>query len=141
MSRAPNELDCSSLTKWAYAQKGVWLPRLSVQQCQIGEQVDERQMRAGDLVFTEGLRSNFIVPETRMTVGHVGITTSEDTVLHAAYKERTVTETPYKLFAKKGLRTIRRIIPEHSTYTVIVPQGYEIETSDDLRWLILRKLK
>src|SRR3989338_3495913 len=54
LSEAPEIFDCSSLIKWLYAQKGIWLPRRSIQQREMGEIVSLEDIIAGDLVFTSG---------------------------------------------------------------------------------------
>src|SRR3989338_8780587 len=39
-SEAPAVVDCSSFIKWLYAQRGIWLPRRSIQQRELGEAVN-----------------------------------------------------------------------------------------------------
>lgn len=46
-------LDCSGLTKWAYGQAGVDLPRLAQDQT-VGEQVPQSQIEPGDLAVWDG---------------------------------------------------------------------------------------
>ncbi|MBT6294905.1 MAG: hypothetical protein HOJ25_04440, partial [Candidatus Magasanikbacteria bacterium] len=36
MSQAPNIVDCSSFVKYLFGKKGMWLPRISIQQRECG---------------------------------------------------------------------------------------------------------
>ena len=137
MDEAPPVFDCSSFTKYLYAQKGVWLPRLSVQQKR--ESVAADTPSPGDLVFTTGYR-NFYDTDPRENIGHVGIATGVGTVIHATNGTGGVVESTYTDFNNHEPRGIRRILtPE--TFTLEQPNAeHLIETSDDFRWLILKNL-
>lgn len=63
----PTTFDCSGLTKWAYAQVGIVLPRTSAQQASFGSAVDRTQLTRGDLVFFD------TVDDRSTRVEHVGI--------------------------------------------------------------------
>jgi cell wall-associated NlpC family hydrolase len=132
LHKAPGIVDCSSFTKWLYAQKGIWIPRLSVQQYAEGADGKGDDESPGDLVFTLG-RQNLYQP------GHVGIRTGEGTVIQASFEERGVVETGYESFVAKGCNGIRRIIPANGLRT-FTSQKRKIECSDDFRWLILKNL-
>jgi cell wall-associated NlpC family hydrolase len=43
--------DCSGLVQWAYAEAGVRLPRVAVDQAQAGEGVPRDQLQVGDVLF------------------------------------------------------------------------------------------
>lgn len=47
----PNVWDCSGLTKAAYARVGIYLPRTSEDQSEVGTRVSLSELRQGDLVF------------------------------------------------------------------------------------------
>jgi peptidoglycan hydrolase-like protein with peptidoglycan-binding domain len=66
--------DCSGLTQWAMAQRGISLPRTSYSQFGVGMAVDRASIQAGDLVFfdTDGTGAS-----------HVGIATSNSSVISA----------------------------------------------------------
>jgi hypothetical protein len=53
-SEAPSVVDCSSFIKWLYGERGIWLPRRTIQQRNLGEAVDLDHLCAGDVVFTSG---------------------------------------------------------------------------------------
>jgi cell wall-associated NlpC family hydrolase len=63
----PGSFDCSGLVQTSYKAAGVYLPRVSRQQCGAGKQVSLRSLRAGDLLFYARVTSN------RRTIYHVGM--------------------------------------------------------------------
>jgi len=140
-NEAPQIVDCSSLIVWLYGQKGIWLPRLTIQQREFGTQVNTCRMRAGDLVFTSGYKDHLPTDQTE-GVGHVGMATNDETVIHAAGRLVGVIESSLQDFiGEKELRGRKRIIPDNShIFTFITPDEQEIEWSDDIRWIILESL-
>ncbi len=142
LREAPRVFDCSSLVKYVYGQRGIWLPRRSIQQRETGTAVDLADLRAGDLVFCSGHR-NYFDTDPQDGVGHVGIATGSDTVVHAANKRLGVTEVTLDGFlgSEETFRGVRRLIPdEKDTVTFQCPRWREVETSDDLRWIVLQRL-
>jgi cell wall-associated NlpC family hydrolase len=134
---APNKVDCSSFIKWLYGQLGVWIPRRTIQQWLFGQPVELAQVAAGDLVFTRGLHT-YYTDDYGHEVGHVGLATGQDTVVHAANSQSGVTESPMQAFCKRpGLTGVRRVVPLDRVVTLEVPDHREVETSDDLRWMLL----
>jgi cell wall-associated NlpC family hydrolase len=142
LSEAPHVFDCSSFTKYLYSQRGIWLPRRSIQQRETGTAVNLADARAGDLVFCSGHRDYFDTdPEDG--VGHVGILTGGDTVVHAANRRLGVIEVAVKDFlgSEDAFRGVRRLIQDtKDTITLQCPESREVETSDDLRWIVLQRL-
>ncbi len=138
MSVAPQIVDCASFTKWLYAQCGIWMPRRSVQQRDYGDEVKSGEEIAMDLVFTTGIK-NYYREDIPNGVGHVGIVTNPGTVIHAASETLGVVESPMESFIIDiKFRGIRRYIPTGSKiHTFEIPPGFDIETSDDIRWLIV----
>ena len=138
-SEAPAVVDCSSLIKYLYGQKGIWLPRRTIQQCQLGEKIDPKDIRKGDVIFKSG-RINYTNPLVPKGVGHVGIATGEGTVIHAMNKQNNVVETSLEKFiAREKLRDIRRYISlSNDCVTLQTPKNREIETSDDIYWVLFQ---
>src|SRR5581483_8936836 len=66
--QAPFTVDCSTLTKWVYSKAGVWLPRHSIDQRDMGLHVEIG--KAGDLVFMKGSQPYWKECDTD-GVGHV----------------------------------------------------------------------
>ncbi len=139
VSKAPDVIDCSSYMKWLYAHLGIWIPRRSVQQRWHGEPVGVDDVAALDLVFTTGFK-NYYIDDHSDGVGHVGMVTESRTVIHAASKEHGLMETPIASFLIDiKHRGIRRYIPKGApVITLEVPAGTDIETSDDIRWLLVQ---
>lgn len=138
---APEVLDCSSFTVWLYGQRGIALPRYSIQQYETCFPVRLEQAKAGDLVFSEGFRSYFR-EDPELGIGHVGIVTSDRTVVHAANSRQGIIEDQFTAWSdRKGFRGIRRVIhPGMPLVTLETPPSAEVQTSDDIRWKILQHL-
>lgn len=86
----PSSWDCSGLTMRAFAQVGIRLPHQSGQQGRYGRSIPRSQVRAGDLVAYGG---------------HVGIATSNRTMVHAANPRKGVVHT-----AIYGSPSFRRLV-------------------------------
>jgi cell wall-associated NlpC family hydrolase len=127
------------LIKWLYGQRGIWLPRRSIQQRALGQAVELHELREGDVVFTSG-RINYYDTDPSCGVGHVGIATGEGTIVHAANSRVGIIETTVEDFISgEKLRGIRRYVPKDSeVVTVTTPPQREVETSDDIQWILLQ---
>lgn len=140
LREAPGVVDCSSLTKWLYGQRGIWLPRRSIQQAACGEPVARGEELSGDLIFVSGHR-DYYHDDPSTGIGHVGMVTDSGTVIHAANQRSGVVETALTDFCGDDVRAIRRFIPAgRFVPTLELPSGREIETADDIRWVILQSL-
>lgn len=141
-NRAPDTVDCSSFIKWLYGRIGVWLPRRAIQRWLYGQPVELEQARVGDLVFTAGRRSYYLPGQPDQGVGHVGLLTAEQLVVHAASQKRCVVATPLRAFQKvEGFRGIRRILPPPEDFVVLkTPRLRAVETQDDLLWIVRQHL-
>ena len=137
---APKAVDCSSLMKYLFGLCGIWIPRRAVQQKAFGIKLDRPE--PWSLVFKTGA-CNLYEDSPKYGVGHVGLVTDHGTVIHAVDRPTPVVEVPLREFiARRGeYRGAARIIhhPE-ATYTFSFPPELEIETSDDVRWRILKDL-
>ncbi|OHA32242.1 MAG: hypothetical protein A3B09_02455 [Candidatus Taylorbacteria bacterium RIFCSPLOWO2_01_FULL_43_83] len=138
---APAVVDCSSFIKWLYAERGIWLPRRSIQQREFGKVVSLDELVAGDVVFVSGW-IDYYHNDPANGVGHVGIATGDETIIHAAGMKTNVVETPLQKFiGKTKFRGARRYIPkDQEVLTFQTPPDKEVEISDDLRWIILQSL-
>ncbi len=140
-SDAPAIVDCSSFIKWLYGQRGMWLPRRSIQQRKLGIPVTLEDIYSGDVVFVSG-SIDYYDNDPSDGVGHVGIATGEGTVIHAANREANIIESSLGNFVgKTKFRGIRRYVPKDQiVLTLETPANREVETADDLRWIILQSL-
>jgi cell wall-associated NlpC family hydrolase len=138
---APKVFDCSSFIKWLYGQCGIWLPRRSIQQMSLGEEIEIDSIRAGDAVFVSGVIDYYHDDPTK-GVGHVGIASSSNTVIHAANKKIGVAEISLdKFIGKDKFRGIRRYVPSNRRIlTFKTPTDRNVEIEDDFRWIILQSL-
>ncbi len=136
---APSIFDCSSFTKWLYGQCGIWLPRRSIQQRELGEKIELNEIFPGDLVFVSG-HIDYYFNDCADGVGHVGIVTENNTIIHAANKKVGVVESPLCRFVDKDkFRGARRYVPKNrDIITLEIPAGREIEVADDVRWIVLQ---
>jgi hypothetical protein len=137
--QAPEVTNCSLFTRWLYAQKGIWLPQHAIQQRDYGTSVDLTHIQEGDLVFTSGPTAYYREhPED--AIGHVGMVTDRGTVIQATNlttDHAGVVETGIENTLERGFRGARRILVP-GTITILVPVRHDVETPDDLRWIILR---
>src|SRR3990167_400351 len=140
-SEAPEVVDCSSLMKWLYGQRGIWLPRRSIQQRELGETVKLSDIICGDVVFVSG-RIDRYINNSADGVGHVGIATNNGTIIHAMNREFGIVESKLEQFVGKNkFRGVKRYIPKNrKVITFQTPEKREIEISDDIRWVILQTL-
>lgn len=141
MSEAPNVFDCSSFVKWIYGAMGIWLPRRSIQQFTASSEISDGSLRDLDLVFAEGLRP-YYTEGSGERIGHVGLIVS-GAVAHAAGPERRIVVEPLipDFLANMGCVYTQRFIPDiGNLLTLVAPLKWEVETSDDIRWIILQKL-
>lgn len=141
-SEAPAIIDCSSFVKWLYGMRGIWLPRRSIQQRELGEAVGLDKLIAGDLIFVSGW-VNYYDDDPANGVGHVGIATGDNTVIHAANKKVNVVESALdKFVGKNKFRGARRYVPkDQEIITLEFPAERELEIVDDIKWIILQTLQ
>ena len=139
---APERVDCSTYVRWVYGQRGIWLDRLSVQQRRTGTPVELFELEPGDLIFTTSTAVNWFDEDPEDNVGHVVMATEPDTVIRSSNKFGGVKESPLSvLFERVEFRGARRYIPkDRQILTLETPEEFDIEQSDDLRWLLLKKL-
>jgi hypothetical protein len=130
--------DCSGLMQWLYGQKGMYIPRISIDQRDFGTIVNQKDILAGDLVFTTGSINYYWEDDKENQVGHVGIYTGSS-VIHAANKIRGVVEDPLDHFLGHNFRGIVRM-HNHiiNATTLIIPQEENIEYDVHLMWRILQ---
>lgn len=142
MHLAPHEMDCSGFVKWVYAQRGIHIPRRAVHQKAMTIQLHDDDLRPGDLVFMSGA----ICPpigNPKMRVGHVGIISEGETVLHATPEasDGIARDTLTSWRQSVSWRGAGRILEQpESTITLEIPPSMDIESSDDVTWMLLETL-
>ena len=144
----PDFFDCSSLTKWLYGQKGIWLPRRPLQQfefcCHHGSIHKLTEITEGDIVFTSSPYKQGVNTGEDDGIGHVCISIGDGQVICATNSEfgTGILEISIeKLLGTRKLRSIGRMHDKTSEITTLTfPLGREIETVDDVRWIVLQSL-
>lgn len=125
---APNCFDCSSLVAHLYAEAGVWLPRLSVDQLVYGDPIEKESISAGDLVFSNSGQgkihtvSVLCMPGTEVPFGvdHVGLYVGDGKVLHATRSAGTVVVEKLSESAQfKNVVAVRRYIKKDEVRLVV----------------------
>lgn len=83
MADAPNFFDCSLFTQYIFKQIGVNLPRSTILQAEVGEEVSFENIQPGDLLFFHGTQGfyNKKFPEG---IGHVVLYIGDGKTIHAA---------------------------------------------------------
>lgn len=76
-------IDCSGLVQTTFLVRGITLPRDARQQVAHGDGVEEREARAGDLLFFRGQETSSIT--------HVAIIAGHDTIVHSTVETGRVT--------------------------------------------------
>jgi hypothetical protein len=138
-SDTPRLFDCSTLTKYLYGIKGIWLPRKALQQRRLGWAVPTDSLAPGDLVFGQG-HLPLYDHDPADGVGHVVVATGTGTVIHAANAEKGVVEEPIEPFLRPDYFRGAKRYCTPDTLTLQVPGNLEIETSDDVVLYVRNRL-
>ncbi len=128
---APEKFDCSSFVAYLFAQAGVAVPRISIDQYVFGKEVTKENLQAGDLVFAnsgEGkirYESVEFLPGTKVEEGvdHVGLYLGDGKVIHASRHNENGVEIS-KLESSKSFENIvgyRRMTQNDEIIVVTAP--------------------
>jgi len=138
---APRYFDCSSFTSYLFAQAGVAIPRISIDQYVFGEEV--KDLKAGDLVFSRG-NSGKIHNETvefmkgekiEKGINHCGIYLGDGRIIHASGStnvDKVVTEDVDKSLDFKDIVGYRRIVGEDRFVVSIPSERVDLRIKEDL---------
>ncbi len=140
LSEAPHLFDCSSLIKWLYGFRGIWLPRSLLLWSGLGKDVSENNLEPGDIICTSG-RRNYPVESIAGGIGHVGMATSQQTIIHASNHVGVEEVTLDYFLSKRSFRVARRLASNDAVITLKIPEEKEAETSDDIAWILRHKLE
>ncbi len=77
---SPTGFDCSGLVQYSFAQIGVDLPRSTVEQMAVLNEIHRDELQTGDLVFFKTGNKQF----------HVAVMTDEQSFIHAPSSGKTV---------------------------------------------------
>jgi len=158
---APHAFDCSSFVAYCFAQAGVSIPRVSVDQYVYGEPVEEKDMQPCDVIFAVGESSKegtFVriadgkevtehvakyksveyMPGTEVPEGvsHCGLYLGDGMVAHAEGNGgagKVVIESLKESKSFKNIVGVRRMTGDALRYAVTVPfERLDIRSKEDL---------
>lgn len=115
----PEYIDCSGFIKYLFAQMGVLIPRMAIDQRDFGEPIDETSdLVPGDLVFsTSSTGQDAFDNDPNDQVGHVGMVVSVQNgimIMDAARSNPSITVRSFEDFVKGRLyRGACRILPSN----------------------------
>ena len=77
-------MDCSGYTKYVFKKVGITIPRTAYAQSKVGEAIDKRNLKKGDLLF-------FLTDKKRnIPITHVGIYLGGGKFIHAASSKKGI---------------------------------------------------
>ncbi len=144
---APNEFDCSSFTSYLFAQAGIAIPRISVDQYLFGKNISELDLQAGDLVFANtglvvktGIHTKTVefLPGTEIPEGvdHVGLYLGDGKIVHTSSKEiGLVIENLKEAKMFQNIVGYRRVVEnkDQERYVITVPhERLDLRIKEDL---------
>ncbi len=141
----PCFLDCSALTKWVYGQKGIWLPRRSMQQYQYCQQYGQiiegvDLIQPGDLVFMSSHYKYQRLTDSDEGIGHVCLAVDKDNIICATNSglgNDVVEISLAKALELRKIRAIGRVFrPGAHLKTLELPGNWEVESADDIHWIL-----
>ena len=144
---APHAFDCSSFVGYVFAQAGVSLPRIAIDQYVYGSRIEKDELSPGDLVFStnEGhakkhtftrvsdgaevehvgaaKSSQEFLAGTKVDEGvsHCGIYVGDGRVIHASSSNGVVVEDMEASDYFKNIISYRRVAQKEERYVVTVP--------------------
>jgi len=78
----PNMFDCSGFTTFVYKENGISLPRTAQAQSEVGQRVDYKSLKEGDLIFFSSPQSS--------KISHTGIYLGNNLFIHASSSKKKV---------------------------------------------------
>ncbi len=132
---APEAFDCSSLTGYLFAQAGVAIPRMSIDQYFFGTPVDMKDIEPGDLIFSnthDGGDVKYYSLEymtgrkLKEGLDHLGLYLGGGKILHASRHNgegKVVVEKLKEADLFKDIVGVRRMLPNNTEHFVVtVPE-------------------
>ena len=140
---APRFFDCSSFTSYLFANSGVSIPRISIDQFFWGQEISKNDLKPGDLIFSSNddkglVETREFMPGLKFPdgVGHVGVYLGEDKVIHASgkwHKGEVVVEDLTTSPAFKSIKGYRRVTGGEERFVITVPtERVDLRIKEDL---------
>lgn len=100
--------DCSGFTKYVYANSGITVPRRSIEYTTIGEKVNLKTCKKGDIILFTGSNKN------KRVTGHLGIVVSNENgttkFIHASSSRGIVISDMKISYYRDRILGVRRVI-------------------------------
>ncbi|MCK5285805.1 MAG: C40 family peptidase [Candidatus Pacebacteria bacterium] len=142
---SPEFFDCSSFTAYIFAQVGIAIPRISIDQYFWGEEISEADLKAGDLVFSNSGEGKIHMESIDFRKGlveekgvdHVGLYLGDGKVIHSSRKnggEGKVKIEELKSAGQfKDIIDYRRISDNQERFVVEIPhERLDLRIKEDL---------
>ena len=139
---APKLFDCSGFVSYLFAQAGVQIPRISVDQFVFGKKIDKNDIKAGDIVFSNtGIgkiyqESQEFLPNTKVPEGvdHCGLYLGDEKIIHASSSNGKVAIEDLKTAEFfKNIVGYRRMSENTERFVIIVPdERLDLRIKEDL---------
>lgn len=128
---APNAFSCSSFVKYVFASVGIWMPRYAIDQSYHGPYGTDPSWNEGNLVFW---KSEWPIRDETRAIGHVGIATGTNRLIHAGSDDEAVSEITTR---RPGLASFSNPFPDGTQFLLFPPpERRGLETAlDAVRWL------
>jgi phenylalanyl-tRNA synthetase beta subunit len=139
---APNSFDCSGFLCFLFGQAGVLIPRVSVDQYVFGNKIDEKELKAGDTVYsntgvgkihhkTLEFLPGMDIPEG---VDHCGLYLGNGKIIHATALTGNVIIEDLKISERfKNIVGYRRMAENTERFVVTVPdERLDLRIKEDL---------
>jgi len=141
---APKFFDCSSFVGYVFAQAGVQIPRMSVDQYVWGKEISEKELKAGDAVYsnTKDLKRKIdyksieFLPGTEVKNGvdHCGIYLGEGKIIHCSESKSGVVIEELSMSDKfKNITGYKRMSDNEERFVVTAPkERLDLRIKEDL---------
>ncbi len=139
---APKVFDCSSYVGYVFAQAGVQIPRISIDQYVFGQEVNEKDIKPGDIVFSntgEGtiyFKTVEFLPgkEVKEGVDHCGIYLGGGKVIHSSkLKNGVAIENLSESGRFRKITGYRRMSDNQERFVVTAPaERLDLRIKEDL---------
>lgn len=140
---APKAFDCSSFIAYLFAQAGVAVPRMAVDQYAFGEKIKESELKAGDVVFSNTGQGKIYYETVEFIKGikvpegvdHCGLFLGDGKVIHATrYAKEVVVEDLSKSEQFKNIVGYGKMVTANDErFVVTIPhERLDIRIKEDL---------
>ncbi|MFA6797270.1 MAG: phenylalanine--tRNA ligase beta subunit-related protein [Candidatus Paceibacterota bacterium] len=140
---APRFFDCSGFVSYLFAQGGIQIPRMSVDQYVFGKIVDRDEIKVGDIIFVNtgdlkrkiDYQSIEFLPGTKVESGvdHCGLYIDNNKIIHCTESRGVVIEDLNKSESFKNIVGIRRMSDNEERFVITVPdERLDLRIKEDL---------